>query len=340
MKRQSLFFEQPGIVAIHEEVIPDPGPHELLVETILSAVSAGTELLLYRGQMPLGMAVDETIGSLAGMVAYPLKYGYAAVGRVVGVGPGIERTKPGQLVFAFNPHESHFVVKESDALALPENLAPEAAVFLPNMETAVSFLMDGRPIIGEQVAVLGQGIVGLLTTALLARMSLASLVTLDAHPLRREWSRKLGATASLDAHAAIAEALLALQGGRSYRGADLVYEISGRPEALATAIALAGYNGRIVVGSWYGDKPATLDLGGRFHRSQMQIISSQVSHVAPGLAGRWTKARRFDTAWERIRAVRPQQLITHVVPLAQAADAYRQLDQDLATTLQVVLKYS
>jgi threonine dehydrogenase-like Zn-dependent dehydrogenase len=149
------------------------------------------------------------------------------------------------------------------------------------METALSFLMDGRPMIGERVAVFGQGVVGLLTTALLARFPLSGLVTFDRYPLRREWSSRLGneevpqlASATLD------EARELLQGDQA-AGADLVYELSGNPQALNQAIALTSYHGRIVIGSWYGQKRAELDLGGRFHRSQIQLISSQVSHIAP-----------------------------------------------------------
>ena len=341
MNRRSLIFLSPGVVAIHKEPLPHPGPQQILVETLLSAVSAGTELLLYRGQMPAGIALDETIESLSGTTAYPLKYGYAAVGRVIDTGSELAGSWTGRLVFAFNPHESHFVANTSDVLPLPDDISPEAAIFLPNMETAVSFVMDGRPVIGEQVAVLGQGVVGLLTTALLAELSLASLVTMDTLSFRREWSKRLGAEVSLDPKDphALAQALARLKGGRDYEGADLVFEVSGRPEALETAIELAGYDGRVLVGSWYGDKRASLDLGGRFHRSHVRIFSSQVSRLAPEWSGRWTKGRRFDVAWEMIRASQPQRLITHTFPFEQAAEAYRQLDQDPSAMLQVVLSY-
>ena len=222
------------------------------------------------------------------------------------------------------------------------------AAFLPNMETAVSFLMDGQPMIGEQVAVFGQGVVGLLTTSLLAQMPLASLVTVDAYPLRREWSQRRGAHASLapmrpDVAAELRERLQERQGEdqpqRPFAGADLVYELSGNPAALDMAIELMGFNGRILIGSWYGSKRANLNLGGKFHRSQIQLISSQVSHLAPRWQGRWSKKRRMAVAWEMLAKVQPQQLITHRFPLAQAAQAYELIDLRPETAVQVVFSY-
>lgn len=340
MKRQALYFLAPGEVEIREEALPEPAAGQLLIETICSAISAGTEMLVYRGQLGREMVVDETIAALGGNFDYPLKYGYAAVGRVVGVGLDVDETWLDRPVFSFNPHETHFVASLDDVLPIPPEIEPEAAVFLPNMETAVSFLMDGRPLIGEQVAIFGQGVVGLLTTILLAELPLSSLVTLDHYPLRREWSSHLGAT-SLDPaqFGTLDEARRLLQGDRPYSGADLVYELSGNPQALDQAIALAGYNGRIIVGSWYGQKQSPLNLGGRFHRSHMQLISSQVSHIAPQWSGRWSKARRLGVAWEMLGRHHPQRLLTHRFPFSQAAEAYQLLDQQAAEALQVVLTY-
>jgi alcohol dehydrogenase len=335
----SLFFMEPYKVEIREAELKRPEAGQVVVQTVISAISPGTEMLLYRGQMPMGVAVDETIEALGGQFQYPLKYGYAAVGRVTALGKGVPADWEGRLVFAFNPHETHFVARIEQLLPVPVEMSPETAVFLPNMETAVSFLMDGQPMIGEQVAVFGQGIVGLLTTALLAQMPLASLVTLDSYPLRREWSARLGAMAALASTAGLTEIRKALQGERPYAGADLTFELSGNPGALDQAIAVTGYNGRILVGSWYGQKQATLNLGGPFHRSHMQIISSQVSHIAPQWNGRWRKPRRLQTAWQMLDQLRPERLITHYFPIEQAAQAYQLLDQSPEQAVQVVLIY-
>jgi 2-desacetyl-2-hydroxyethyl bacteriochlorophyllide A dehydrogenase len=341
MIRQSLFFQGPREVEIREEPLASPGPGQVLVKTLLSAISPGTEMLIYRGQAPGDLAVDETIPALAGRFGFPLKYGYAVIGRAEVLGEGVPGEWQDRLVFAFNPHESHFLANLEELLLPPPPLSPEAAVFFPQMETAVSFIMDGQPQLGEQVAVFGQGVVGLLLTGLLARLPLAGLVTLDLHASRRRLSMDWGAHLSLDpgAPGSLEQLLESWGGSASYRGADLCYEVSGNPQALEQAIAVTGFHGRVVIGSWYGLKKADLNLGGRFHRSRMRLISSQVSTIAPELSGRWSKFRRYLLAWRMLEEMDPVPLITHRFPLAQAAQAYKLLDQNPAEALQVILTY-
>ena len=338
---RALYFTAPYQVTVLEECLPPPAPGQVLVQTVVSAISPGTELLIYRGQAPTDMPIDETITALSGALAFPLKYGYAAVGRVMAVGSPAEREWHGRLVFAFHPHASRFLSTPAELLPVPHSLLPEEAVFLPNMETAVNFLMDGHPLIGERVVVFGQGIVGLLTTALLARVPLSRLITLDRYPFRRERSRELGAHASLEAGKddVLARLQVCLQDEHVLAGSDLTYELSGNPAALDQAIAVTGFNGRIVIGSWYGQKRADLNLGGRFHRSRLRLISSQVSTIAPEWAGRWTKGRRLQVAWQMLQHLRPAHLITHRFPFEQASHAYALLDQHPEEAMQVLLTY-
>jgi threonine dehydrogenase-like Zn-dependent dehydrogenase len=195
--------------------------------------------------------------------------------------------------------------------------------------------------VGEQVAIFGQGIVGLLLTSLLGRYPLASLVTLDMHPLRRRTSESLGAHASVDSTAkdALKQLLLELQGSRPFPGADLTYELSGNPEALDQAIIATGFSGRIVVGSWYGRKTTDLHLGGRFHRSRIRLISSQVSTIAPEFTGRWNRLRRYQVTWQMLQQVKPARFITHRFPFSQATKAYELIDRNPTEVLQVILTY-
>ena len=195
---------------------------------------------------------------------------------------------------------------------IPDEVGDEDAAFLANMETAVSLLMDARPIVGERVVVLGQGIVGLLLTSLLARSNVARLVTVDRWPLRRQASTEVGADASLDPETDdIAEALTAaLEPHPSRPGADLVFEVSGNPRSLQLALDVAGDHARIVLGSWYGSKSTEVNLGGRFHRSGIRLRSSQVSRLAPDLTGRWTKDRRLHVAWSQIETLRPARFVS------------------------------
>jgi 2-desacetyl-2-hydroxyethyl bacteriochlorophyllide A dehydrogenase len=336
-----LYFTAPYRVEVREECLPHPAPGQVLVQTVVSAISPGTELLVFRGQAPADMPADETITALSGALTFPLKYGYAAVGRVIAVGSSAEQDWQGRLVFAFHPHVSHFLCAPADLLPAPDSLTPEEAVFLPNMETAVNFLMDGHPLIGERVVVFGQGVVGLLTTALLVRVPLSRLITLDRYAFRRERSRELGAHASLDAAKddVLARLQVCLQEEQGAAGADLTYELSGNPAALDQAISVTGFNGRVVIGSWYGQKRTDLNLGGRFHRSRIRLISSQVSTIAPEWGGRWNKGRRLQVAWQMLQHVRPAHLITHRLPFEQASQAYALLDQHPEEAIQVLFTY-
>jgi 2-desacetyl-2-hydroxyethyl bacteriochlorophyllide A dehydrogenase len=329
MRSRTLVFAGPGQIVIEEQPAGTPRGDQLLVQTQFSGISAGTELLIYRGEAPPEMQADGNLPALAGTLAFPLHYGYAAVGEVIALGPEAPSELLGRSVFAFHPHASHFLVAAAAVTPLPDDLPAEAALFLPNMETAINFLHDGAPLAGERVVVFGQGVVGLLTTALLSRIPLGSLITADPDPMRRATSRDFGAAQSLSPSE--------LQG--LTQQADLTYELTGDPQALDQAISVTGFEGRVVLGSWYGTKQATLNLGGRFHRSRIRLLSSQVSTIASPLTGRWDKRRRLEFALQMVRAIEPTRLITHRIPIERAAEAYALLDTHREHVLQVVLTY-
>ena len=329
MNSRRLVFAGPGQIVIEQQPTGIPGGGQLLVQTQLSGISAGTELLIYRGEAPPELQADGNLPALAGTLAFPLHYGYAAVGKVVGLGPDAPSDLLGRTVFAFQPHASHFLAAAGEVIPIPDDLPPEAALFLPGMETAINFLHDGAPLAGERVVVFGQGVVGLLTTALLARTPLSSLITVDLDPQRRALSLQTGAARSLSP--------TELQELAEW--ADLTYELTGDPQALDQAIAVTGFEGRVVLGSWYGTKPTKLDLGGRFHRSRIRLVSSQVSTIASPLTGRWDKRRRLEFALQMLQAIDLTRFITHRLPIEQAAEAYALLDTRREQVLQVVLTY-
>jgi 2-desacetyl-2-hydroxyethyl bacteriochlorophyllide A dehydrogenase len=339
MRRRALWFVAPYRVEVCDEELPPPDPDGLLVRTLVSAISPGTELLIYRGQAPADLPADETIAALGGGLAFPLRYGYAAVGVVEATGAAVDPAWQGRTIFAFQPHVSHFLIAPDAVVPVTES--PEEAALLPNLETAVNLLLDGRPLIGERVVVFGQGVVGLLTTALLARLPLSGLVTLDPLPSRRRRSLALGATASLDPGLPDLVGRVGGAFGLPTAGpaADLCFELSGAPVALDGAIAVTGYSGRVVIGSWYGEKRVDLHLGGAFHRSKIHLIASQVSRIAPELSGRWTARRRLHLARDLLRTVRPAGLISHRFPLDDAPAAYNLLHTRPDEALQVMLTY-
>jgi len=338
MNRHAVVMHGPFHIGVDREAFSPPGPGEVLVQTHRSAISAGTELLFYRGRVPPDQPLDAELAALAGPGTYPLRYGYAAIGHVIKTGPDVPERFLGRRVFCFHPHASHFTIKTTETVPIPDDLADRNAVFFANMETAITLMLDGRPVIGETVAVLGQGIVGLLAAALLARHPLRSLLTVDPIPRRRRTSLDMGAHAAIELREI--DDLKSQLASRTHGAmADLVFELSGDPSALNTAIELAGFGSRIVMGSWYGASSAVVHLGGRFHRSRIRLIASQVSTLPAGFTTRWDRHRRGETAWEMIRLTQPSRLITHEMPVEQAANAYDLLDRRPEEALQVVLTY-
>jgi len=339
---QQLWFTGPHKVEVREQELSAPEPGQALVRNLYSGISAGTELLVYRGQIPERLALDTDLSSLGDEpFHYPLQYGYACVGRVEQVGSEEDASWIGKTAFSFQPHASHFISDLSGLIPVPDEVDPESAVFLANMETAVNLLLDAQPQLGDRVVVLGQGILGLLVDGILAEFPLAGLYSLDRMDSRRAKGEQAGVIASFvpDNPEDIKTLKRALQLDQPRGGADIVLELTGAPDALNLAVDLCAYSGRIVVGSWYGTKTADLKLGERFHRNRIKIVSSQVSTIAPELSGRWNKERRFSVAWDRIKKGQPEQLISHRFPLSEAANAYRLLDSVSEDTLQIVFEY-
>ena len=320
--RYRVQFTAPGQAEVRTEPRPVPADDEVRVRTQYSAVSPGTERLVYEGNVPRGLAADASIDALEGDFSYPLSYGYACVGTVDAVGVEVPPNWKGASVFAFHPHASHFVAAPDALLRLPEATPLRDAVLIPSMETAVTLVMDGHPLPGASVVVFGQGVVGLLTTALLTRRPLLSVTAVEPVAARRALAASMGARALASSNALNRDAEDAdAAPGR----ADLVYELTGSPSVLDEAVAQTGYGGRLVVGSWYGTKRASLGLGGHFHRSRMQIVSSQVSTIAPQHRGRWTKERRLGVVVDALSEVQPGRLISDEWDIQDAAALYEEL---------------
>ena len=376
VRRKTIYFTAPRQVELRQESLPAPGADEVLVETVCSAIRAGTEMLVYRGQFPHFKDVEDTFSS---ELKYPCAFGYACVGRIRETGKQVDKELRDRLVFAFQPHTSAFIAQPSSLIFAPDpptgtmSFPAETCAFLPNMETAVNLIHDAAPILGERVLVIGQGVVGLLAASLLKEFPLETLVTADCFPLRREASLGIGVNESYDPEVlsnrqtstSLSNADSSLKSSKNppdkdstnakrgnskdrsnsqplyaQKKFDLTFEVSGSPAALNDAIALTTFSGRILIGSWYGEKRADVDLGGAFHRSRIKMIASQVSTIAPELRGRWDKARRFGVAWEALRRIQPQKWITHRFPIEEAAPAYKLLAENPQETIQVLFTYT
>ncbi|QMT59343.1 zinc-binding alcohol dehydrogenase [Legionella sp. PC997] len=340
MKNHVLYFNKPNQVSVLEESIPRPKTDEVLVQNVLSGISAGTEMLFYRGLMPTDLCIDASIPSLRHKLNYPFKYGYCSVGKVIETGNKKLNHLLNKWVFVFNPHESYFCAKEQHLILLPEHISPYDALFLPNMETAINLVLDGSPLIGENVLILGLGVVGILTTALLQQFPLTTLIGIDLYEKRRTLCKELGAEYVFDAtHPDLKLQFNQYLEQSKQNTIDLIYELTGNPDALNTAIEFAAFEGRIVLGSWYGRKSCSIDLGGKFHRNRIKVIASQVSTIASELQGRWTKERRIEVAFNMLEKIKPSRFISHNIHITEADAAYQLLASNPKDTLFITLTY-
>jgi 2-desacetyl-2-hydroxyethyl bacteriochlorophyllide A dehydrogenase len=327
---RSLWFVGPRAVEVRSAPLTPLTDGQVLVRTAFSGISAGTELLAYRGLLDEDLVRDETIGALSGTFRYPFPYGYSAVGR-------IEESRgamaPGQLVFAFHPHQDHFVVDADDIIVL-DDVDLRRATMLPLVETALQIALDAGPVLEQLTVVVGAGAIGLLTTLMLQRAGGRPLV-IEPRPWRRALADQLGAATAAPEEAAAAIAAAGLPDG-----AGLIVEASGSVDALAAALDLLAHEGTLLVASWYGNRPAMLPLGGRFHRRRLTIRSTQVSTIPARQSDRWDRRRRLDAAARLVQDLPLDDLTTHTFPFEDAPDAFRAIDEGIPGLVHAALGYA
>ncbi|MGH8776454.1 MAG: zinc-dependent alcohol dehydrogenase [Jiangellaceae bacterium] len=317
MDARAIFFVAPRRIEMAPVRLPELGSRDLLVRTCYSGISAGSELLAYRGEIDPGVPLDETIGALGGTFGYPFRYGYSCVGRVERGGGAVDED---ELIFAYHPHQDRFVIPADDVITLGATQA-RIATLLPLVETALQLSRDAGQVEGEPVVVVGLGVVGLLTAALLVRAG-ARVVASELLGWRREAALPfaVAAVAPEDLDAAVwAET--------EGRGAGLLVEASGNPAALATGLRLLSHEGTAMVASWYGVKPVPLPLGAEFHRRRLSIRSSQVSTIPADQQPQWTVHRRRHAARALLDELPLAALATHTFPFAAAAEAFAAVDR-------------
>ena len=312
---RALLHTAPRCVEIREVPIPRPAAGEVLVRTLCSGISGGTERLVYRGEVPADLALDDTIDALGGTFSYPFAYGYACVGEVV---------ESGGPVFAFHPHQDVFAARAEDLIPLPP-IDPASATLLPLVETALQVTLDAGAGYRDRVVVLGAGVLGLLTGLLLQRSGWRPLLA-EPQAWRRALASSLGATAVSPEELADEKV-------------PLVIDASGNPDAPATALNMLDHEGTLLIASWFGTRPVVLPLGGAFHRRRLIIRSTQVSTVPSRLSGTWTRSRRRRETVELLAELPLAQLCTHVFAFVRAADAFRAVDEGIPGLMHAVLDY-
>jgi len=279
---------------------------EVTVQSLYSGVSRGTESLVFHGRVPTSEHQSMRAPFQQGDFPWPVKYGYANVGRVVS-GP---KALTGKTVFCLYPHQQRYKVPVAAVTLLPSGLPAARAVLAANMETAVNGLWDAMPGVGDRIAVVGLGVVGLLVAWLTSRIPGTDVVALDTNPGRELVARKLG---------------LNFASQSSADDFDVVIHASGQSAGLATALGLAGPEATVVEMSWYGDQPVNAPLGAAFHPRRLTLKSSQVGGINPLRQPRWDYRRRLMLALDLLQDPVLDALISAETPFEQMPQTMAQI---------------
>ncbi|VWX55683.1 L-threonine 3-dehydrogenase [Burkholderiales bacterium 8X] len=292
----ACWIEAPGRASLRRSSLPPPRANEACVRSLHSGVSRGTELLVYRGEIPESEFQRMRAPFQEGQFPGPVKYGYANVGEVESGPPELV----GRQVFCLYPHQDRYLVPIDALHLLPEGVPPGRAVLAANMETAINALWDAAPGIGDRVAVVGAGVVGLLVAWLASRIPGCEVEIVDIRSDRRQVAERLG--------------IVFAEPATARPGADLVVHASGHPDGLATALRLAAFESTVLEMSWYGRRSVPLPLGEAFHSQRLVLRSSQVGQVAPSQRARWNHRRRLELALSLLREPVLDALITDSAP--------------------------
>ncbi|MCU0760068.1 MAG: zinc-binding alcohol dehydrogenase [Steroidobacteraceae bacterium] len=274
----AFWVAAPGRGEIRHETLAAPAGDEVMVRTLYSGISRGTESLVFAGRVPRAEWRRMRAPFQGGDFPAPVKYGYSSVGVVEDGPPGLV----GAQVFCLHPHQTRYVVPRAAVHRLPPGLPASRAVLAANVETAVNGTWDAALQPGDRVCVIGAGVVGCVLAWLAARIPGCEVQLVDVQPARAAVAAALGVPFALPD---------AAQGE-----ADVVIHASGSAEGLALALRLAAFEATVLELSWHGDRTVPLPLGEAFHSRRLVLRSSQVGQVAPVQRARWDHARRMALA--------------------------------------------
>ena len=270
-RAKRLTYEAACSARIEECQLADLKDKNVMIQTLYSGISRGTESLVYHGKVPVSERSRMKCPHQTGDFNYPVNYGYACVGKVIETKSDVSRVKTGGLVFVLHPHQDFFQVHEDACNVIPTDLPASQAVLSANMETALNAVWDADLNESQSHLVIGAGVIGLLTAYCLKSISGHVPTIVDINTEKKNVAEKLGLKFLTPDEVKASESI-------EY---ERLFNTSASAQGLQLAIDTAGFEAKIVEMSWYGDKPATLNLGGAFHSRRLKIISSQVGHVAP-----------------------------------------------------------
>jgi threonine dehydrogenase-like Zn-dependent dehydrogenase len=318
---RAFWVAAPGRGEIRQEPLPHAAAGEVLIRTLYSGVSRGTESLVFRGRVPPSEFERMRAPFQDGRFPAPVKYGYASVGEVE-EGPADLR---GRHVFVLYPHQTRYVVPTTAVHVLPSTTPPGRAVLAANLETAINGIWDARPLIGDRVSVVGAGTVGCLTAWLAARITGCEVELVDKNPSRAAVARALGIKFATP--------------DKATGEADVVLHASGDPAGLALALQVAAFEATVVELSWYGDQDVPVGLGRAFHARRLTIASSQVGNVAPAQRARWDSRRRMQLALRLLESPALDALITSESRFDELPEVMEQLSTFPGDTLCHRVRY-
>jgi threonine dehydrogenase-like Zn-dependent dehydrogenase len=279
----AFWLRAPGLGEIRPVALAEPGPEDVVVRTLRSGISRGTETLVFRGGVPPGQYDAMRAPFQEGDFPGPVKYGYLSVGAVEHGPPELR----GRTVFCLYPHQTAYVVAAGAVSVVPEDVPPARAVLAGTVETAVNALWDAAPLLGDRVTVVGAGMVGCSVAYLLSRFPAVQVTLVDVDAGRADVAAALGVEFALPDGAA---------GER-----DLVVHASATAAGLQLSLDLLAPEGTVIDLSWYGEGKVELALGGAFHSRRLAVRASQVGTVSPARSGRRTSRDRLKIALDLLR---------------------------------------
>jgi len=319
---RSIWYVRAGVAEIRTTSLSVPSEGFALVRSLFTGISRGTERLVLSGEVPEAERVRMRAPLQEGAFPFPVKYGYCAVG-VAEAGPA---ELIGRTVFCLHPHQDWFLAPLQMLVPVPEDVPARRATLAANMETALNAVWDSGAGPGDRIVVVGAGVVGLMVTALVARIPGTDVTVIDIAEDRR------GLVESFGARFATAPA-------SDSSGADVVFHTSVSGAGLNAAIASAGLEGTVVEMSWYGDREVPIRLGGAFHSQRLKLVSSQVGQVSPGHRPRWTYRRRMEAALRLLADDRLEALVAEEIAFADAPTELPRILGPGASGLAPVIKY-
>ena len=296
---QALWYVAPGRAEIRRERVAAPGAGEVRVRALHGALSRGTERLVFSGRLPASEHERMRAPHMGGQFPFPVKYGYATVGRVEEGPPELKD----RAIFALHPHQSAFTLPATAVVPVPDGLPPARAVLAANQETALNAVWDAAPGPADRIAVVGAGVVGALVAWLCGQLPGTQVTLIDIAPERARLAAALGVGLAAPEAAP--------------RDCDLVVHASGSAAGLTTALGLAGNEATVLEMSWYGAGDVPAPLGGAFHSRRLRLISSQVGQISPSHRPRWSHARRIAAALDLLADARLDALLAPAVPFTE-----------------------